>query len=265
MSDSLLVSLIQTNLIWENPSANRLYFESVIKKIKSTHLILLPEMFTTGFTMNTKLAETMQGETVNWMKKLAKSKKAVIAGTIIIKEKLKYYNRFIWVSPTGEIFTYDKRHLFSMANENKYYTAGAEKIIIHYKGWKICPLICYDLRFPIWSRNTNNEYDLLLYTANWPKPRVNAWSKLLEARAIENQCYVIGVNRVGKDGLKKEYTGKSAAIDAKGYKINKSNSRFTTIETVKLNLKELKDFRKKFPLVNDADSFTIKKYFFILF
>lgn len=258
MANSLLVTLVQSSLVWENPNANRVYFENLLQKIKKTDLILLPEMFATGFTMNTKLAETMQGETITWMKQMAKKKKLAVAGSLVIEENKKIYNRFVWVSPNGEIFTYDKRHLFSMANEHKHYTAGTEKIIIHYKGWKILPLVCYDLRFPVWSRNRNNEYDLLLYTANWPKPRIAAWSKLLEARAIENQCYVMGVNRIGKDATGKDYTGNSAVIDAKGNKISKTKPGKVSVETVKLDLKELNDYRKKFPLANDADSFEIK-------
>jgi predicted amidohydrolase len=259
MSNFLLISFIQVPLVWENAEANRNFFEKQILKIKKTDLILLPEMFTSGFTMQpAKVAENMNGITVKWMQQLAAKKNAVICGSIVVNENKKFYNRFIWVSPGGEIFTYNKRHLFSMAGEHKHYTAGTEKIIVHYKGWKICPLICYDLRFPVWSRNINNAYDLLLYTANWPKPRVAAWSKLLQARAIENQCYVMGVNRVGKDGLNKAYNGHSAVIDPKGNKISKTKPGITTAETVKISLNELNDYRKKFPLVNDADSFSMK-------
>lgn len=259
MADTLLISFIQSPLVWENPNANRTFFEKQIAKMKKSDLILLPEMFTSGFTMNTQLvAETMDGETVRWMRALAKKIKAAICGSVVISENKKFYNRFIWVSPNGELFTYDKRHLFSMAEEHKNYSAGTEKIIIHYKGWKICPLICYDLRFPVWSRNVNNTYDLLLYTANWPKPRVEAWSKLLEARAIENQCYVMGVNRTGKDGLKKKYTGHSAVIDPKGKKISKTKPNQLSAETVKISLKELNDYRKKFPLTSDADRFELR-------
>ncbi|MFI5204539.1 MAG: amidohydrolase [Flavobacteriales bacterium] len=259
MADVLSITLVQSPLVWENPEANRLYFEKVLDRVKKTDLILLPEMFTSGFTMNPKkVAETMQGETVRWMTVMAKKKKSVICGSAVITENKKYYNRFIWVSPTGEIFTYDKRHLFRMANEHNHYTAGTEKIIIHYKAWKICPMVCYDLRFPVWSRNKNNEYDLLLYTANWPKPRIEAWSKLLEARAIENQCYVLGVNRTGKDAMKKEYTGHSAVIDPKGKKISKTKPNTASVETVNISLKELNDYRKKFPLANDADEFDMR-------
>ena len=194
------VAIIQTALIWENPNANRIQFEEKIRGIEqNVDLIVLPEMFSTGFTMNPEtVAETMNGETISWMQTLAKHKNSAITGSLVIVENGKYYNRLVFVLPSGEIKHYDKRHLFSLAGEEKVYTKGKTKLIIEYKGFKICPLICYDLRFPVFSRNVE-DYDVLLYVANWPKPRINAWNALLKARAIENMCYVVGVNRIGED------------------------------------------------------------------
>ena len=193
------VTLIQSDIIWEDKVSNLKNYQNKISQIESTDLIVLPEMFTTGFSMNPKdISETMSGETIQWMKSNASKMNSAICGSIIIEEDDKYFNRFIWVNPDGSICQYDKKHLFSFAGEDKNYTAGNEKIIIEYKGWKICPLVCYDLRFPVWSRNSE-DYDLLIYVANWPTKRKLAWKSLLVARAIENQCYVIGVNRVGKD------------------------------------------------------------------
>jgi len=200
------VSIIQSDIIWEDRLSNLENYQNKINQIESTDLIVLPEMFTTGFSMNPKdISETMSGETIQWMKANASKMNSAICGSIIIEEDDKYFNRFIWVNPDGSIHHYDKKHLFSFAGEDKNYTSGNNKLIIEYKGWKICPLICYDLRFPVWSRNSEG-YDLLIYVANWPDKRKLAWKTLLTARAIENQCYVIGVNRVGKD-TKNYYSG----------------------------------------------------------
>ncbi|HBK70487.1 MAG TPA: amidohydrolase, partial [Flavobacteriaceae bacterium] len=212
MKNILKITIIQSELVWENSAQNRQVFLEKIKSISEVvDLIILPEMFTTGFTMNPeKVAETMDGETIHWLKYLAKEKNTAITGSLIIKEGNKYYNRLVFVHPTGEIKTYDKRHTFTLAGEDKIYTAGNKKLIVAYKGWKICPMICYDLRFPVWSRNTD-DYNLLIYVANWPKPRITAWSTLLKARAIENMSYVVGVNRIGADDNGHEYSGNSAA------------------------------------------------------
>ncbi len=208
------IALIQTSIVWENPNQNLKNLEQKINAIsESVDLIVLPEMFTTGFTMNPKnVAETMNGETISWLKAISKKKNFAITGSIIITEKGNYYNRLVFIFPSGEIQHYDKKHLFTLAGEDKVYTSGKDKLIFVYKGYKICPLICYDLRFPVFARNVE-DYDILIYVANWPKPRINAWDILLKARAVENFCYTIGVNRVGEDFNKHEYIGHSQVID----------------------------------------------------
>ena len=251
------VALIQSSLFWENPSLNRNYFEEKINAIsEQVDLIVLPEMFTTGFTMNPKnLAETMQGETIQWLQSLAKSKNSAITGSLIIEENNNYYNRLVFVFPAGEIQFYDKRHLFTLAGEDKVYTSGIEKLIIDYKGWKICPLICYDLRFPVFARNTE-DYDLLIYVANWPKTRINAWDILLKARSVENMCYTIGVNRIGFDDNNLEYVGHSQAIDFLGNYILEPQ-KTEGIFIVKLNKEKLLETRNKLGFLNDSDSFEL--------
>lgn len=251
------IALIQSPLVWENPSLNRIYFEEKIKSIsESIDLIVLPEMFSTGFTMNPKeVFETMDGETIQWLQSTAKAKNSAITGSLIIKEDNNFYNRLIFVFPSGDIKHYDKRHLFTLAGEEKVYTAGKERLIIEYLGWKICPLICYDLRFPVFSRNTEN-YDLLIYLANWPKPRINAWDALLKARAIENISYTIGVNRVGIDNNKLEYNGHSQIIDFSGNYLLEPQEN-DGIYYTKLHKNDLLDFREKFGFLNDRDSFTV--------
>jgi Predicted amidohydrolase len=250
-------ALIQAPLIWENPQANREYFEERVNSIEQEiDLIILPEMFTTGFTMNPKnVAETMQGETILKLKDLAKNKNTAITGSLIVAEKEKYYNRLIFVFPSGKIEYYDKRHLFSLAGEEKIYTSGKEKQIVEYKGWKICPMICYDLRFPVFSRNTE-DYDLLLYVANWPKPRTNAWDILLKARSVENMCYTLGVNRIGFDESGHEYVGHSQAIDFLGNTIiNAEESEGIFIADLDKNA--MLEARHKFGFLNDRDAFEI--------
>lgn len=252
------VALVQPSLFWENPKANRNHFAAKINSItEKVDLIVLPEMFSTGFTMNPSgVAETMQGETVLWMQSLAKAQKSAITGSLIIKENSNFYNRLVFIFPSGEIQFYDKRHLFSLAGEDKVYTSGKEKLIIDYLGWKICPLICYDLRFPVFSRNVEN-YDVLLYVANWPKPRINAWDILLKARSIENMCYTIGVNRIGVDNTNLEYNGHSQALDFMGNYLlepQKNEAVFIT----ELNKEKLIEARKKFSFLNDRDTFELK-------
>jgi predicted amidohydrolase len=255
----LKVTIIQTALHWENVEANlKMFSEKISSLSEATHLIVLPEMFTTGFTMNNKaLAESMKGRTVEWMKQMAKQKKCVITGSMIIKEKKKYYNRLIWMFPSGKFKIYDKRHLFRYANEQNYYTAGKKKLIVELNGWKICPLICYDLRFPVWIRNKNNAFDVLLFVANWPERRNHPWKTLLMARAMENQCYVIGVNRVGNDGNNVYHSGDSAVINFKGEFISKTSPHEESIETVTLSKKALDDWRETFPAWMDADKFRL--------
>ncbi len=211
------VALIQSPLVWENPKANRVYFEEKINGIsESVNLIVLPEMFSTGFTMNpAAIAETMQGETVLWMQTLAKDKKTAVTGSLVIEEGGCFYNRMLFVYPSGEVLHYDKRHLFTLAGEDRIYTAGEQKLIVDYLGWKICPMVCYDLRFPVFSRNVEN-YDLLLYVASWPEKRTQAWDVLLKARAIENMSYVVGVNRIGTDDNGHGYSGHTQVVDCLG-------------------------------------------------
>lgn len=220
-------------------------------------MIVLPEMFTSGFTMNPKkVAETMQGETVSWLIKLAKAKNCAITGSLVITENENYYNRLLFVFPDGKIEFYDKRHLFTLAGEEKVYTSGKEKLIVDYKGFKICPLICYDLRFPVFARNVEN-YDLLIYVANWPKPRVNAWDILLKARAVENMSYVIGVNRIGNDNNHLEYVGHSQAIDFLGNYLVEPQEK-EDIFIVEINKEKQDETRSKLAFLNDKDEFELK-------
>ena len=251
-------ALIQTSLSWENPSENRASIQEKINSIsQNIDLIVLPEMFTSGFTMNPKnVAESMNGETILWLKEIAKAKNSAITGSIVIEENGNYYNRLVFIFPSGEIQTYDKRHLFTLAGEDKIYTAGNQKLIVEYKGFKICPLICYDLRFPVFSRNVE-EYDLLIYVANWPKPRVNAWDILLKARAVENMSYVIGVNRIGTDANNLEYTGHSQVIDFLGNYIQEPQET-ESVFIVDVDKEKMLETRKKLAFLNDKDQFVIK-------
>jgi predicted amidohydrolase len=252
----MIVSLIQSDIIWEDKNLNLKKYQEQIDKIESTELIILPEMFTTGFSMNPKnISEKMDGETIQWMKDNASKMNSAICGSIIIEEDGKYFNRFIWVNPDNSIHHYDKRHLFSYAGENENYTPGDSKIIIEYKGWKICPLICYDLRFPVWSRNSE-EYDLLIYVANWPAKRKLAWRSLLVARAIENQCYVIGVNRVGSDNSGNLHSGETSIINALGEQLY-VKSHIEDLYTNDISKLELEKVRKQLPFLNDKDNFKI--------
>jgi len=214
-------------------------------------------MFTTGFTMHAaKVAETMQGETVSWLKNLAKEHNAAFMGSIVITEAHNFYNRLLFVEPSGKITYYNKRHAFTLVGEEKTYTSGTKKVILDYKGWKICPLICYDLRFPVWARNTE-DYHILIYVANWPKPRISAWDTLLKARAIENMSYCIGVNRIGIDGVKCEYPGHSAVYDVLGNRIAHLEPNKEQIQVVTLEKRHIQAYRNKFKFLNDRDNFTI--------
>ncbi len=257
---NLNVTIIQSFLFWEEVDKNLLHFTEKITSVTvPTDLIVLPEMFTTGFTMNPeRLAEEHGGKGLQWMQKMASEKKCAIVGSISVKEHQHYYNRLYWVNPDTTFSFYDKRHLFSMGKEHSHYTAGTNKMIIQYKGWKICPLICYDLRFPVWSRNTtDNPYDLLIYVANWPEVRSYPWKQLLIARAIENQCYVVGVNRIGEDGHHIPHSGDSMVISARGEALNHTLPNEDAAETISLSYDTLKDFRTAFPVLTDADSFSI--------
>jgi omega-amidase len=255
----LTVTLIQTNLAWENPTENRrLLGEKITQIPEATDLIILPEMFTTGFTMNaSQLAEKPNGETTKWLLELAKLKNAAICGSIITEENEKYFNRLIWAQPDGKIYTYDKRHLFRMAGENGTYSAGKSKVIIEWRGWKILPLVCYDLRFPVFSRYTKQEpYELLLYVANWPKKRSTAWKTLLPARAIENLSYCIGVNSIGKDENGINYSGDSVICTPQG-ETDFLPANTETVYTKKISRETLDNFRQRFPAYEDADAFEL--------
>jgi len=276
--ENLTVTLIQTNLFWENTTANLANLEEKMAQISlPTDLIILPEMFNTGFTMDVKtVAEPMNFTTFKWLKQQAKRTQAVITGSFIVKESEQYFNRLIWMRPDGSFETYDKRHLFRMGGEHHNFAGGSQRLIVELKGWRICPLICYDLRFPIWSRNFQGEkgenliphsssiirkysslnYDLLIYVANWPAVRSKVWDTLLQARAIENQSFCIGVNRVGSDGMDLNYAGNSAVIDFKGNTVFYQKDS-EIINNQVLNKKELDDFRTKFPAYLDADDFEI--------
>lgn len=252
------IALIQSDLYWEDVSKNRKSFESKINQIDSSvNLVVLPEMFSTGFTMNApEVAETMEGETVLWLQSLAKQKNFAITGSLIILENEKYYNRMLFVFPSDKIEYYDKRHLFSLAGEDQFYTSGKEKVIVEYLDWKICLQVCYDLRFPVFARNVEN-YDLLLYVANWPKVRTNAWDALLKARAIENLSYVAGVNRVGLDVNNYEHVGHSQVIDFLGNFILEPQET-ESVFIVELDKKSMIETRKKLDFLNDKDIFEIK-------
>jgi omega-amidase len=251
------LALIQTELYWENHNENKALLQEKINAISQyVDLIVLPEMFTSGFTMNPKnVAQTMQGEAISWLKETAKNKNCALTGSLVIEENGNYFNRLVFVFPTGEIQTYDKRHLFTLAGEDKVYTAGKDKLIVDYKGFKICPLICYDLRFPVFARNVE-DYDVLIYVANWPKPRVNAWDILLKARAVENMSYVIGVNRVGIDANNLEYVGHSQAIDYLGNYIQEPQE-IEGVFIVELDKNEMQETRKKLNFLNDRDNFKL--------
>ncbi|MDB9961466.1 amidohydrolase [Oceanihabitans sp.] len=257
--DKLKIALIQSDLVWENPVQNRLNFTKKIESVtQSVDIIILPEMFTTGFTMNAaEFAETMEGETVHWMLSIALKNNTAIVGSVIISEANHFFNRLLFVKPDGSIATYDKRHTFTLAGEDKVYQAGSKRLIVDYKGWKICPLVCYDLRFPVWARNTEN-YDLLLYVANWPKPRITAWDALLKARAIENMSYCLGVNRVGLDASNYEYSGSSAVYDVLGEKISNIPNGKEHIEILTLEKNHIKKYREKLQFLNDQDGFNLK-------
>lgn len=258
MDNLLKITVFQGYLFWENIDKNLQNISLRLSGIREkTNLIILPEMFNTGFTMNAPaLAEPMGGKTMEWMQKTAVQFDAVVTGTLIIQENDKYYNRLIWMRPDGSYECYDKRHLFALGKEHQTYTAGDKKLIVELNGWKICPMICYDLRFPVWLRNVGGEYDLLLFVANWPEKRALHWRSLIPARAIENQAYVIGVNRVGHDGNEVYHSGDSTCIDPNGnvvyYKRDEED-----VYTFSINAEEVKKVRRALPFLKDADEFEI--------
>jgi predicted amidohydrolase len=257
MNPHLRVTMIQADLAWQDAAANRALFASHFRGLVGhTDLIVLPEMFTSGFTMEAEAcAEAMDGPTVEWLREEAVALGCAITGSLIVRDGGRHQNRLLWATPDGQLQHYDKRHLFRMAKEQEHYAAGSARLVVRYKGWRICPLVCYDLRFPVWSRN-RGDYDLLLYVANWPARRSIAWKTLLRARAIENLAYVVGVNRIGRDGNGATYAGESAAIDFLG-KAMAGDRGGDFVETVVLDHESLVAFRNDFPAHLDADDFTL--------
>ena len=265
---TLTITTIQSNLIWEDKPANLLMLEQKITGMdEKTEIVVLPEMFSTGFSMKPELlAETMEGETIEWMKRVSRENGIVLTGSIMIKEDDNYYNRLVWMLPNGQYGYYDKRHLFAFGEEDKHYSAGNKRLIASVKGWKINLQVCYDLRFPVWARQSplssrrgdggEVEYDVLIYVANWPERRSHAWKTLLCARAIENQCYVVGVNRVGTDANNIAYSGNSLVIDPLGQVLYHMADE-EDVNTITLQKEMLDDVRSKFPFWKDADDFMI--------
>jgi len=257
--ENLKLALIQPHLHWEDKQANLSMFEVKMQALKGEpDIIVLPEMFSTGFSMNAfALAEPMHGDSVNWMREQAQSYSAVITGSIIIEEDGKYYNRLVWMQPDGSFEQYDKRHLFSMADEEKTYSPGNKKLIVELKGWKICPMVCYDLRFPAWIRN-HEMYDLLIFAANWPEKRIKHWTTLLHARAIENESYAVGVNRVGNDGNGIIHSGSSMAISPMGETLLELEGE--SVAEIELHYEEITKMRRHMPFLKDRDNYEIKDF-----
>lgn len=258
MAEKLKTALIQEDLVWEDPEANKRLFQRRIEALsKDVDLIVLPEMFSTGFSMNAKsLAEPTGGPTLQWMKEMAAEKDAAVTGSVIVQDDGRYFNRLFFIYPDGSFKRYDKRHTFTLAKENETYDSGKERLIVSYKGWKICPLVCYDLRFPVWARNTE-DYDILIFVANWPSVRVQAWDTLLKARAIENMCYCIGVNRVGEDGNGHPYPGHSVVYDSLGNALTSPAVEEEFQEEIILEKAHLKETRGKLRFLQDRDIFEI--------
>ncbi|MGM0667123.1 MAG: amidohydrolase [Bacteroidota bacterium] len=253
------ITFIQTDIEWENKKANFSSCQSLIRNLDSdTDVLVLPEMFNTGFSMNSReLAEDMKGETMRWMAEMSARGGFALLGSFIATVKGRYYNRLVFMKPDGSYTSYDKGHLFRMEKENMFYTKGDRRVIDSFRNWNFSLQICYDLRFPVWSRNINNAYDILVYVANWPASRRNVWNTLLKARAIENQCFVLGVNRIGTDGNGIEYCGDSALIDPRGNIIAQAQLDKQEVITHEISLDELKKFREKFPVWLDADPFEL--------
>lgn len=258
MEESIKIAVLQGSLVWENPSKNRALFAEKIKAMATdVDVIILPEMFTTGFTMHPdNIALSEDTVTLNWMRQMSKESSAAIVGSIVFREKEQNYNRLFFVKPDGSVSSYDKRHTFTLAGEDKKYRAGTEQLLVVYKGFTFCPLICYDLRFPIWSRNTM-DYDVLLYVANWPSTRVEAWDTLLKARAIENMAYTIGANRIGTDANGHAYTGHSAVYDTLGKQLLFSDCE--AVLEVTLSKKHIIETRQQLGFLNDRDAFSLSK------
>jgi predicted amidohydrolase len=252
------ISVIQCDIKWEDKEANFLKLENLITPLQDqTDIVILPEMFSTGFSMSAEhLSEPEDGKTLQWMIRMAVKGKFAICGSYIVKENEKFFNRFVFVSPDSAYSYYDKRHLFSMGEEDRWFSPGHERLVFSYKEFRISPYVCYDLRFPVWSRN-RNEYDLAIYSANWPETRINVWNVLLQARAIENQCYVAGCNRIGKDGMGIGYNGFSQIINPRGGIIKSAGINEECVITSEISLTELNNFRQKFNTLKDADNFEV--------
>jgi len=258
VKDILRITLAQTDLTWEDPAKNRLDLEIKIAQLSGlSDLVILPETFTTGFSMRAcDLAEPMDGPTMAWLLNLSRTSGIAIAGSLIIKDNGLYYNRFVFVTPAGEISFYNKRHLFSIGGESISFTAGDQRIIVNFLGWRVALYICYDIRFPVWCRNLNDT-DLMIFTANWPSSRKEVWKILLKARAIENQVYVAGVNRVGTDGNNIAYIGESQIVNPKGEVLPEIQQPVCNWFSYEISMKELNEFRAKFPVADDADRFLL--------
>lgn len=255
--NKLNVAIVQADIQFESIEANLTHFEQLVKQVANdTHLVVLPEMFSTGFTMNTACAEDMNGKTVSWLRNIATQRNLAVLAGVMVKENGNHYNRAVFVYPDGSYKHYDKRHLFSYGKENEHYKAGSERVVVDYLGWRICLQVCYDLRFPVWSRN-RNDYDILVYIASWPDVRQSVWSILPVARAIENQCYVLASNRLGSDSSG-NYAGESRIISPKGITAAAIALYEEGIVTSTLSLCELRKFREKFNVAADADSFTVQ-------
>lgn len=261
MPSGLTITLVQSTLAWEDADANLNHFTGLLNPVSCTDIIVLPEMFTTGFSMKPELlAEESYTKGLAWMMKTAAEKAVVLCGSMMCREGDKYYNRLVWMPPNGQFLTYDKRHLFTLGDEHSHYSPGQTSFVVEYKGVKIKPLICYDLRFPVWSRNVmqKNEpvYDLLIYVANWPERRIMHWEKLLQARAIENVCYVAGVNRIGNDGNGMAHNGRSMFCNYKGEPTMLTDNE-TCLASFTVDTEELNGYRKAFPALGDGDTFTL--------
>lgn len=256
IKDNLRITLAQVDLVWENPGQNRRDLELQIRQLAGkSDLVILPETFTTGFSMRAcDLAEPMDGPTINWMLDLSRTTGLAIGGSLIIKDNGLYYNRFVFITPHGEISFYDKRHLFSIGGESISFTAGDKRLIVNFLGWRIALYICYDLRFPVWCRNVNDT-DLMIFTANWPASRSEVWKTLLKARAIENQVDVAGINRIGTDGNGISYLGESQMVNSRGEVLPENNIFTSGLLSYEISKKELNDFRERFPVAKDADRF----------
>ncbi len=263
MKNELNITIIQSDLHWEDVKQNLSQFDEILNQLQTqTDLVILPEMFSTGFSMSpVDIAESMDGCAIEWMRQTASRMNCVVTGSLAIKANGGYYNRLIWMRPDGTLSFYNKRHLFRMGNEQKHFVQGEKRLIVELEGWKICPLVCYDLRFPVWSRNhysdTGYEYDMLIYVANWPAARAAVFNNLLVARALENLCYVAGVNRIGADNNGVAHQGESTVIDFKGNHLTTLPAQYTGLSTVQIKRSDLENFRKKFQVGPDWDHFEI--------